>query len=291
MPAAARPTIRRFLPWWSLGGGVLLLIVSIVLIAGHRSLPRQFGAMDPAGPVAAASAVPPPGPSSPAASSPAPSFSPASPPEVDTPSASATRGGGATVRRLAPAGQIAPVTSGTVDRLSGSTPPSGSPTVAAGTPSVRPGAPASAAGLPERLYLPGASAPAIVHPVVSRDGVLAVPENPADVGWWAGGARPGDPIGTLVIDGHVDSATLGIGALGRLSQLKSGDRITLDTSTGARIAYRVSALRVFEKASGLPASLFDRSGPARLVLISCGGPFDQAAKSYLDNIAVVALPE
>ena len=127
--------------------------------------------------------------------------------------------------------------------------------------------------------------------MVSRDGVLEVPEDPADVGWWAGGARPGDRSGTLVIDGHVDSATLGVGALGRLSDLRAGDRIMIGTSTGVTLAYRVTALRVLEKAPGLPASLFDRTGPARLVLISCGGPFDEAAKSYLDNIAVVALPE
>lgn len=271
MPPAARRATRRFLPWWFVGGGVVLLIVSIVLITGHRSLPRQFGALDPAaGPSRSAPAVMPTSSSRPPSSAPTPLSSESEP----------------TVQRLAPAvpAPSAPASSaaGQVTRPSTPTSP---PSRASVAPAPLP------AGLPAHLYLPGASTPATVHPVVSRDGVLEVPENPADVGWWAGGARPGDPSGTLVIDGHVDSATLGVGALGRLSDLRAGDRITLDTSTGATMAYRVTALRIFEKASGLPASLFERGGPARLVLISCGGPFDQEAKSYLDNIAVVALPE
>ena len=34
----------------------------------------------------------------------------------------------------------------------------------------------------------------------------------------------------------------------------------------------------------------DRGGAARLVLITCGGRFDQASLSYDDNIAVTAVP-
>jgi len=47
---------------------------------------------------------------------------------------------------------------------------------------------------------------------------------------------------------------------------------------------------VYEKAGGLPADIFAQDGPARLVLISCGGPFDRTAGSYLDNIVVFAVP-
>lgn len=279
MRAAARRTIRRFLPWWFVGGGVVLLVVSIVLITGHRSLPRQFGALNPVATSSASALTAAPTSST---SQTKQRSSPSSAPPPPTSLISST--GEAGVHRLAPAVSLASASSVASPVGKVSTPRSPPPRASV-VPDHLP------AGLPERLYLPGAPTSATVHPVVSRDGVLEVPENPADVGWWAGGARPGDPAGTLVIDGHVDSATLGVGALGRLSQLHAGDRITLGTSTGVTMAYRVTALRVFEKASGLPASLFDRGGPARLVLISCGGPFDESAKSYLDNIAVVALPE
>jgi hypothetical protein len=38
------------------------------------------------------------------------------------------------------------------------------------------------------------------------------------------------------------------------------------------------------------AELFTRTGPARLVLLTCGGPFDERARSYRDNLVVVAEP-
>jgi len=42
------------------------------------------------------------------------------------------------------------------------------------------------------------------------------------------------------------------------------------------------------KHQGLPAAVFSTTGPARLVLITCGGPFNAAARSYQDNIVVFA---
>lgn len=49
--------------------------------------------------------------------------------------------------------------------------------------------------------------------------------------------------------------------------------------------------RVYRKTDGLPADLFATAGAPRLVLITCGGTFDRAAASYLDNIVVFAAPE
>ena len=42
------------------------------------------------------------------------------------------------------------------------------------------------------------------------------------------------------------------------------------------------------KHQGLPAALFSTTAPARLVLVTCGGPFNAAARSYQDNIVVFA---
>ena len=39
----------------------------------------------------------------------------------------------------------------------------------------------------------------------------------------------------------------------------------------------------------LPANAFDTGSPARLVLITCGGRFDRAVRSYVDNIVVDAV--
>ena len=53
--------------------------------------------------------------------------------------------------------------------------------------------------------------------------------------------------------------------------------------------YTVAAVRAYAKAD-LPAEVFDRAGAPRLVLISCGGPFDRARRSYRDNIVVYGVP-
>ena len=89
----------------------------------------------------------------------------------------------------------------------------------------RPGAPRSAGWEsarpvhPERLTLPG-NATAAVLPAVTVDGVLRVPEDVEHVGWWDGSAQVGEPFGSTVIAGHVDSATDGIGFFARLLRIK-----------------------------------------------------------------------
>jgi hypothetical protein len=93
-----------------------------------------------------------------------------------------------------------------------------------------------------------------------------------------------------VLDGHVDSATAGPGALLRLVDLQPGDNVTLVTDDHQQLTYAVAARRVYAKAGNLPADLFARTGPPRLVLITCGGPFDSATGSYQDNVVVFATP-
>ena len=47
------------------------------------------------------------------------------------------------------------------------------------------------------------------------------------VGWWDGSASVGDPYGSTVIAGHVDSATGGLGYFSRLLSIKKGERVTV----------------------------------------------------------------
>jgi len=147
-----------------------------------------------------------------------------------------------------------------------------------------------ASGQPLRLVVPRLDVRADVHPVVSDNGVLAVPDDPGRVGWWVGSAAPGSPRGTTVIDGHIDSATAGVGAFWHLSALAAGDSVNVVTTTGTTVRYRVLARRVYPKSDGLPSTLFTLTGPPSLLLISCGGPFDAETRSYQDNIVVFAVP-
>lgn len=155
---------------------------------------------------------------------------------------------------------------------------------------VRSSLPAAETGIPAVLTLPSLRVTAVVQPVTSSDGVLAVPEDPAQVGWWSTGARPGAVRGSTVFDGHINSAVLGEGALFRLAELLPGDPVEVRSTTGTVVRYQVQARRVYEKSRGLPTEVFDQQVTPRLVLISCGGTFDSAARSYLDNIVVYAMP-
>jgi hypothetical protein len=144
---------------------------------------------------------------------------------------------------------------------------------------------------PALLTIPALQVRAEVVPVGVTGGILDVPAAPAQVGWWSASARAGSATGSVVIDGHVDSAATGPGALFRLADLNLGDRLVVTTTTAARRSYLVTGRRVYLKTDGLPADLFATDGSPRLVLITCGGPFDRAAGSYLDNIVVFAAPE
>ena len=106
-------------------------------------------------------------------------------------------------------------------------------------------------------------------------GALAIPKDIDRVGWWRDGAAPGDARGTILLAGHIDSAKRGAGAFYGLKSARRGDTISVSTDDGKLRTYRVSTVRRVRKAA-LPGSIYTRSGPRRLVLVTCGGPFDEA---------------
>jgi len=99
---------------------------------------------------------------------------------------------------------------------------------------------------------------------------------------------PGQPRGTVVLDGHVDSARAGPGALFDLANLGPGRHVVV-TTTGGTTTYVVAARAVYAKRS-LPRDVFDQGGPPRLVLLTCGGPFNSRTHHYDDNVVVFATP-
>jgi sortase (surface protein transpeptidase) len=144
---------------------------------------------------------------------------------------------------------------------------------------------------PTELAIPAIHVRATVVPIGATAGILDVPADPAHLGWWSASAPVGAASGSVVVDGHVDSAATGPGALFHLTDLRAGDRLVLTTTTRDQHSYLVTGRRVYPKTNGLPADLFTTNGAPRLVLITCGGPFDRTAGSYLDNIIVFAAPE
>ena len=131
----------------------------------------------------------------------------------------------------------------------------------------------------------GVDAP--ITEVAVHAGVTDVPLNPRAVGWWSGGAAPGADRGNVVIVGHFNYAGTA-GALGVLPRARPGDVVELHDD-GRTLRYRMVAVHSYPKASGLPAAVFSTTGPAQLVLITCGGPFDSGTGNYEDNIVGYAV--
>ena len=100
------------------------------------------------------------------------------------------------------------------------------------------------------------------------DGVLTPPSDPQELGWWADGARPGDPRGSALVTGHTVST--GGGALDDLEDLDEGDRILVH-SARKESDYAVESVEVLAKGDLADRAelLFSQAVPGRLVVVTC----------------------
>ena len=167
------------------------------------------------------------------------------------------------------------------------------PTPAAAGPSpltARDASPVAAAEqpVPVRLSVPALRVDAPVDPVgVRGDGQMALPGDVDRLGWYRFGPVPGTD-GSAVVAGHVDDARQGLGALAPLRSAEPGTEVVVTDAAGSASRWRVVSREVVQK-QALPLDrLFARSGPPRLVLVTCGGPFLSGVGAYRDNVVVVA---
>jgi hypothetical protein len=121
---------------------------------------------------------------------------------------------------------------------------------------------------------------------------LVVPEDVMETGWYDGSRRLGASYGSTVIVGHRDSATQGSGALFGIEEIPLGATITVTAQDGTAHEFIVDSVEFIDKDS-LPQEaprIFTHRGPYRLVLITCGGAFDESIRSYESNVVIIALP-
>ena len=71
--------------------------------------------------------------------------------------------------------------------------------------------------------------------------------------------------------------------------MKFGALLVIGTD-GQERRYAVESVQTVTKADVPWDSIFDRAGPGRLTLVTCGGEFDYDARSYLSNVIVSANP-
>jgi len=127
---------------------------------------------------------------------------------------------------------------------------------------------------------------------VLPDGAMEIPDDVATVGWYATEHRrisPGEP-GTAVIAGHRDSRRQGAGALHDLSLLEPGDTIHVVHLDGRTSVWSVDRVLTTPR-DALPSRLlFARDGDPLLAVVTCGGTFDRATRTYSHNTIVIATP-
>jgi hypothetical protein len=165
--------------------------------------------------------------------------------------------------------------------------PAATPVTPVATPVTPAAAPVAGWATPTRLTIGALRVDAPVDAVgVGTGGALAVPDDPARVGWWIGSAAPGSARGTVLLAGHVDTAGQGPGALFRLERMPMGTTITVRAGTRTS-TYRATARRSYDK-ERLPTELFRAGTAPRLALVTCGGTFHHG--TYSHNLVVYAEP-
>ncbi|MGS0688528.1 class F sortase [Nakamurella sp. GG22] len=144
---------------------------------------------------------------------------------------------------------------------------------------------------PVRIELPTLGVQAPVIPAgVDSEGVMEIPKNVGEVGWYRFGPAPGAAAGSSVLTGHVDDYQQGVGVFGRLGDLNPGDVVRVSDEKGVRREFSVVSREEWPKDQVPLDRLFDRGGKSRLVLITCGGSFNESTLGYDDNIAITAVP-
>jgi hypothetical protein len=163
------------------------------------------------------------------------------------------------------------------------------PSIPVVTATLAPSVPASDPPAPVRLEYAAIGAGLPVVPTgVARDGQMEIPEDAATAGWYRFGPAPADGEGTTVIAAHAGSVQTPEGPLYGLRNARTGDVVRVEDASGQLHAYRVTTVDQRGK-DGLDFTpYFTRSGPERLVLVTCGGQWLPERQSYADNIIVVA---
>ncbi|MET8846256.1 class F sortase [Amycolatopsis sp. NPDC004625] len=141
---------------------------------------------------------------------------------------------------------------------------------------------------PVRLRIPaiGVDAAGLVPLGLGADHQLVAPARFEDVGWYAAGPVPGDP-GPAVIAAHVDSRS-GPAPFFRLRDLHDGDEVFVARSDGRQLRFVVDTVQRYPKDAFPTGAVYGPAPGSALRLITCGGSFDAAKRSYRDNIVVYA---
>lgn len=118
------------------------------------------------------------------------------------------------------------------------------------------------------------------------DGSLNVPGGYDTVGWYGGGAAPGEK-GTAAVLGHVDSIR-GPAVFFSLGQLVPGDQIYIDRADGTVATFAVLYFERYTQDNFPTEKVYGMTEYPSLRLITCSGVYDTESLRYSHNTVVYA---
>ncbi|MCZ2828957.1 class F sortase [Modestobacter sp. VKM Ac-2986] len=151
-------------------------------------------------------------------------------------------------------------------------------------------APAEPVAAPVSLAVPAIGVTSdLMRLGLNDDGTVEVPPlGPDDqAGWYERGPAPG-AVGPALLLGHVDSAAAGPGIFFELGAVQPGDEVEVTRADETVAVFAVDRVEVHPKDDFPTIEVYGNTPDAQLRLITCGGAFDSAARSYEDNVIVFA---
>ena len=144
---------------------------------------------------------------------------------------------------------------------------------------------------PSRLVIPSLGLDMGIAPVgIAPDSTMEIPESASVAGWYEHGRAPASGIGNTVVAAHVDDSTIGLGPFAGLKELAEGTQVDVTDAAGTVHSFTVTRVEQTAKTTVDSALLFAREGQQQLVLVTCGGRWDEGRQHYDDNVIVWAEP-
>jgi Sortase (surface protein transpeptidase) len=144
--------------------------------------------------------------------------------------------------------------------------------------------------MPVRVRVPAIGVDSDLAPIgLTSNGEIQTPPLGRDShAYWLDVSPTPGQLGPAVIIGHVDSAAYGPAVFFRLGDLRQRDKIYVTRADHQVAVFEVQRVVEYKKTSFPTLTVYGNTDYAALRLITCGGTFDPAIRSYESNIVVYA---
>jgi LPXTG-site transpeptidase (sortase) family protein len=139
---------------------------------------------------------------------------------------------------------------------------------------------------PVRIQIPSIKLDTTFVPplTLNADKTVSVPDNYTQVGWYSGGAAPGE-VGPSVILGHVDSKA-GPAVFYSLGQVKVGDKVQITRTDGSIATFEITELHRYLQSDFPTLDVYGPTNYPALRLVTCTGVYDHGIQRYSHNLVV-----